>query len=75
MAGFSWQAFLGGASAGHASTLKAAMNKIDRPYQRGSGMVKNLQTGETWVRRGGSWSQIQWPMRRRAGLARQAAAV
>ncbi len=43
---------------GRSATRKAAMNLVDgRPYQRGIFTVKHKRTGETWVRRGGSWSK------------------
>ena len=71
MAGSSWQVWLSGSSVGHREGRQAAMNVIDRPYQKGLGKVVHLATGETWERRGGSWTQTQWPARKRAGLAKQ----
>ena len=46
---------------GYASTLKAAMNKIDHPYRSGRGIVRNFVTDEEWVRKDGTWSMEAGP--------------
>lgn len=63
--GFAWSTSLNGVIIAHASGRTAAMNKIDRPYQKGLGQVTSKDTGETWQRRGGAWTQTVLPTRKR----------
>ena len=62
-----WRLGQGWQGAGAAvGTLKAAMNKVDRPYRTGRARAVNTNTGEEWGRRGGSWFRTVPASARRA---------
>jgi len=50
-----WRVWLDGVSWGDARSRQAAMNLADRPWRRGSALIKHMRTVERWERRGGSW--------------------
>ena len=65
---YPWRCWLGGIHAGRRSTRQAAMNLVDKPYRRGTALVKHTGTGETWERDRGSWFKIE-PARRHSRAA------
>lgn len=69
----SWECWHGGIRQGRRSTVKAAMNLVDRPFVSGNASVRNVETGEEWERRMGSWNKIE-PAKSRKEIAAARAA-
>lgn len=66
--GLAWVCYQGGLLRGRGGTRQAAMNLVDRPFRSGNAMVRHSGTGETWVRRNGSWflEHKHWPKKEMA---------
>lgn len=55
-----WIVFRAGSRWGRASSLKAAMNLVDRPWAGGYVTIRGPK-GETWCRRRGQWEKLEEP--------------
>jgi hypothetical protein len=50
-----WELYDNGQVYGKRSTREAAMNLVGKPYRSGFFVLVNVNTGEQWERRKGSW--------------------